>query len=199
MLDEWGIAQPQLGLGFVWPSQVRDYFQMWSPYVEGTVAALKSCAGATADAGLSKQMKTNAYFLESSWHAYDHYDAYDFTNNAPVILSNLQQAIYMAGTFTQQAKPNCPSVAWPAAAPLDHQSWVISALQDAGYVVAGQLDLLEAVADGEIVAAGEVAQKVGQKLGGLADVFATPWPWIAITAIGGAVIVYSVWPRRRSE
>src|SRR5208282_2770165 len=49
---------------FVWPSQIQNYLQEWGPYVEGTVAALKSCAAAVTDATLQKQTNTNAYFLE---------------------------------------------------------------------------------------------------------------------------------------
>ena len=198
VLDEWGIARrPTQGLGYVWPSQVLDYTQMWTPFVEGTVSALRACAASTSDPKIAKQTKANANSLESLWHAYDNYDAFDFMNNAPAILANLQQAIFAAGLFTRIAKPQCPSVSWPPPAPLDHQNIVIAALQNAQYVAVGELELLVAGADGALVAAGNVASTVANKIGGLADAFATPWPWIAITAVGSAVIIYYVYPRKR--
>ena len=199
---EWGGLQLRgrpLGLGFMWPSQVLDFMQMWSPYVEATVASLKACAAATSDAKLSAQTATNARWLESLWHAYDNYDGFDFTNNAPTILGNLQQALYAAGLYTQQATASgqCTQITWPAPAPLPHQSAVISALQDARIVTVGELELLAAGAGGVLVAAGTVARSAGQAVSGLAGILATPWPWAAIAVVAGAVIAVEVWPRGR--
>lgn len=199
-LSHGGRRVAGFGLGdWSWPHEALDYQQMWTPYVEGTVAALKACAAATTDPTASHQMTVNAGYAESIWHAFDNYSYQDFIGNTSAILWNWQVAVYLCGDYAKQAiaTGGCPNITWPPPAPLPQQSLVIDALQDVGYIAAGQLDLLtwtaQGAADGIVVA----VKKVVQAAGGLLKVFESPWPWVALTGVAGAVIVYYAWPRGR--
>lgn len=225
-IDDWlGVQRPgelAQGVGTV-PSDVYEYHRVWTPYVGGTYRALLTCAdnlqkAADALAAGDTQkttlqlyvdgMRLRADDIDNEWNQFAGTPAWQLLETTPApnnkiateILTYLQNVVTTtagrARADWSSAIVGCPSTTWPTAAPLPTQNAMILALEDAGTVATGTLQLLTIGSTGAIETAGAAVRWAAQQTSNVTSALSTPWPWIALTVVGGALVAIQVWPRR---
>ncbi len=151
------------------PLDVMAYRRMWNPYVVGTANAALACARsleaqakASGDpSGLlalaADTERTNAEALMVRWNLHANTPDYQIVINAADILQDQQDAVLHAGQIYRDAiAKDCPHEALPSAPTSSVQSGVIGAIEGAGILAHGVLQILGAGVDGALETLGPI-------------------------------------------
>lgn len=218
MIDDWGLS----AIGPVSPSTVLSYRTMWNSYVLDTVRCAQGCAAAVSavadkqtDASIKAELSGQAQAVTSQaaallarWNIYANVSTSFIVLQGASILESFQQTVLDAGQLRQNITTgtlNCSltyvndqgavTAAVPGADP-NVQAQVIALIEGQAILAAGVLQILVETGDESLQVAGSAAQWTARQVGNITSALATPWPWVAVTAVAGAVIAYELWPRR---
>ncbi|HTQ47930.1 MAG TPA: transglutaminase domain-containing protein [Polyangiaceae bacterium] len=217
--SEWGgLARggASIGLGLVTPGDVLSYRTTWNQYVIDTVGSADACADAysalaaqQSDAstkalltGLGDAIKKQADALLAMWNLYANKDDAFIVLQGASILQSYQETVVSAGQVRQNITTGTLTCslsyvnsqgqlvqAIPAADP-SVQAQVIARIEGLGILSSGVLQVLVTTTGNSLVAAGSAARWTAEQVNRVTGALATPWPWIAVTAVAGGVIVY---------
>ena len=214
--NEFGVG---IGLGLTTPSDVLAYRVTWNSYVIDTVGVADSCSkNFTTMASTEPDASTKAWLvayaatlqsqadsLLSEWNLYaNSADSFIVLEGAG-ILQSFQETVLAAGTVRSNITSGpLPCVltyvnsagqlvqAAPGANP-SAQAQVIAHIEGLGILASGTLQILVGTTSNSLVAVGSATQWAAKQTDKLTTALATPGPWIALTAVAGAVIVYELW------
>jgi hypothetical protein len=221
-VSEWGALSrngSQIGLGLVTPGDVLSYRATWNQYVIDTVGVADECAkefttlstnetDASTKAWLiayAKTVQTQADSILSMWNLYANTESSFIVLEGASILRSFQETVLAAGqvrfnitsgplpcVLTYVSSSGQVVQAAPAADPSVQQQ-VIARIEGLKILADGALQILVGTAGNSLVAVGSATQWAAQQVGNVTAALATPGPWIALTAVAGAVIVYELW------
>jgi len=164
---------------------------------------------------LASENNAQASDLLAMWNIFAGKDSAFIVLQAAQILKSYQQTVITAGqvrgnitsgayacdlvlTCTDQGSPSpaCGAAgqlvqATPGADP-SVQAQVIARIEGLGILTSGVLQILVETGENTLAAAGSAAQWVASNADKAVSALATPWPWIVITTVAGAVIVYEM-------
>jgi hypothetical protein len=210
------------GLGFVAPSDVLLYRNMWNDYVLDTIRVASACATSyaslaqneqnadakAAESAMSVSLQKTSDDLLALWNLYANQTDDFIVANGGSIVQQYQQAVVTAGSVRQTlVGDKCPMTyidannnIVPAVAGPDTglQVKVISRIEGLGILAKGILQIIVGTAEGAVHVVGSAADWADKQTSKLANVLSEPWPWIAVVAVVGGGLAFYYVPRRRA-
>jgi len=221
-VSEWGGLSrngQSIGLGIVTPGDVLSYRAAWNKYVLDTIGVCQSCSGefttmSTTEADASTKawliayaatLQSQADSLNKMWNLYANTESSFIVLEGRGILQSFQETVLAAGQVRTNitsgplpcglsyVNPNGILVqAIPSVDP-SVQAQIIARIEGLGILASGVLQILVESGSNGLQAAGSATQWAAKQVSNVTAALSTPGPWIAITAVAGAVIVYELW------
>lgn len=204
-----------LGSGLVTPGDVLAYRQLWDPYVKAVAAACVNCAAAwnAAAAGQSpntpintsqfatpptpqtetlwaQSQQGNYDSIDAQWNAYAGSSDYEIVLGASEMLLFYQKTILQIGQYyVPQLQRDCPGIVLPEPPTSSAQAYVIGQIEGLGILAHGALQLLGIGAGGALETLGAAASTAKHVVDKAADAIGSPFFWLAVTVVGGAILI----------
>ena len=200
------------------PIAVLQYRRVWDSYVLGTIQAAFDCAAAwqaqhdgtqpSTPVNLTQfavppdattlQLWANSQTqiwqsIQADWNAYAGWTAAQVIENADNILQSYQATVLKCGQFWQpDIVRDCPSLPMPQVPGFDVQLEAIGTLEGLGIIGTGALQLIGMGAGGAIEAYAGTAKQIQKTTNDAFDVLKSPWPWVAVAAVGLGIAAVDV-------
>jgi hypothetical protein len=214
--DEWGLARPVQGLGFVTPGDVLAYRTAWNEYVLDTVRVADECAAAYASlaaqkaqtdpqtsaqlAAIGTNIATASSDLLTQWNIWANTSDSTIVLQAATILQQQQDTILSAGTVrnmvstgTLTCQPtfvdsNGNVVTWIAGVDPNVQAQIIARIEGLGILASGTLQILIGATGEALKEVGSAAQWLGQQGKQTIAWITSPVTWLLVGGLAAFAI-----------